>query len=150
MQATYTLATTTFSATVAASDAQVTLGSTSGIVPGVFLFANRELMKVVGCKGPGNTCTVLRGQAGTSTRPHGTSETVYVAEGYQLYDRDPQGLPAESVLANPHINVLNGLVWVVQGDDVGPGASARSWQQVTTTQAAGALGVRVTTTTTPS
>jgi len=38
----------------------------------------------------------------------------------------------------------------VQGDDVGPGMQARSWQQVTTTQAPGALGVRVNTTTTPT
>jgi hypothetical protein len=39
---------------------------------------------------------------------------------------------------------------VLQGDDVGPNAQAESWQQVTTTQAPGALGVRTTTTTVPS
>lgn len=151
MQATFTLATTGFAANVAASDTQVVLLSTSGIVPGVFLFANRELFKVVGLTGVGNAVSVLRGQEGTPTSAHGTAETVYVAQGYQLFSQDPTGLPGVSaVLANPYINVVNGTVWVVQGDDVGSGTGARSWQPISTTYSAGALGVRVTTVTTPS
>jgi hypothetical protein len=150
VQAIFTLTTTTFTAPVAASDTQVIVASTSGIVPGVFLFANRELFKVVRATGIGNAFVVLRGQEGTHTRDHGTGETIYLAQGYQLFVTDPQGLPPTVTFANPHINVVSGTVWVVQGDDLGPGTGARSWQPVTTTQTAGALGVRVTTVTTPS
>lgn len=150
MQATFTLATTSFTAPVGALDTQVTLASTSGIVPGVFLFANRELFKVLALTGIGNGVRVLRGHDGTATGPHGTGETVYLAQGYQLFASDPQGLAPATVLANPYINTRNGTVWVVQGDDVGSGTGARSWQPVTTTQTAGALGVRVDTVTTPS
>lgn len=150
MQATFTLATTGFAASVARTDTLVNLASTSGIAPGVFLFANREVLMVVGLTGIGNYAAVLRGREGTETRPHGTGETIYVAQGYQLFQSDPQGLPPLAPLVNPHINVANGIVWVVQGDDVGPGTDARSWQPVTTTQAPGALGMRVATTTTPT
>lgn len=151
MQSLFTLATTTFLTPVGASDTQVNVANTSGIAPGVFLFANRELFKVVGLTGIGNYATVLRGQDGTATRAHGAgAETVYLAQGYQLFATDPQGLPGANIFANPHINVLTGTVWVIQGDDEGPGMQGRSWQQVATTQAPGALGVRVTTTTTPT
>lgn len=150
MQATYTLTTTTFTAPVGASDTQVNLGSTSGITPGVFLFANRELLKVVRLTGIGNMAVVLRGQEGTSSVAHGTGETVYLAQGYQLFAVDPVGLPVGATLANPYINVANGIVWAIQGDDIGAGIGARSWQPVTTTQTAGDFGVRVTTTTTPT
>lgn len=150
MQALSTLATTTFARAVSGTDTQVTLTSTSGIAPGVFLFANREVLKVVNLTPVANVVSVLRGQEGTMTRPHGSGESLYIARGDQLQAADPQGLPPAAVLVNPHINVANGTVWVVQGDDEGPGTQGRSWQQVTTTQAPGALGVRVTTTTTPS
>lgn len=151
MQATFTLSTTSFLSKVLVSDSQVNLASTSGIVPGVFLFANRELLQVVGLTGVGNYATVLRGRDGTETRTHGTGETIYLAQGYQLFQSDPQGLPSKgNVLVNPHINVANGIAWVIQGDDEGPGADARQWVPVTTTQIGGALGVRVTTVTTPT
>lgn len=150
MQATFTLATTTWASPVASGDTQVNLASTSGIAPGVLLFANREVIKVISLTGIGNYATVRRGQDGTETRAHGTGETVYIAQGYQLFQSDPQGLPGANVFVNPHINVANGVVWVVQGDDEGPGTQARSWQPVTTTQTPGPLGVRVTTTTTPT
>lgn len=150
MQATFTLATTTFASPIAVSDTQVNLTSTSGIVPGVFLFANRELFKVERLTGIGNLVVVLRGREGTPTGPHGTGETVYIAAGYQLFDQDPTGLPVGAAFSNPYINIKNGVVWVTQGDDIGPGALARSWQPVTTTQTIGSYGVRVTTVTTPS
>ncbi len=151
MVATFTLPTTTFAAAVAVGDTQVSVSSTSGVVPGVFLFANRESMKVVGILPNGNV-SVMRGRDGTATRPHATNETVYVAQGFQLFDTDPQGTLAASTvpLCNPHINVLNGTVWVTVGDDDGADVGARVWQQVTTTQTTGALGVRSLVTTTPS
>lgn len=151
MQATFTLSTTAFASKVSATDSQVNLASTSGIVPGVQLFANRELMQVIGLTGVGNMVTVLRGRDGTETRTHGTGETIYIAQGYQLFLQDPTGLPSKgNVLVNPHINVANGIVWVIQGDDEGPMADARQWVPVTSPQAAGSLGVRVATVTTPT
>lgn len=150
MQATYTLATTTFLTNVGATDTQVNLASTSGIVPGVGLFVDRELMKVERLTGIGNMATVLRGQEGTATRAHGTLATIFLAQGWQLYASDPQGLPGPNAIANPHINVANGTIWVIQGDDVGPMTGARSWQQVTSLESFGAFGVRNLATTTPT
>lgn len=155
MQATFTLNTTTFAAPVSAGESVIALSSLTNIqavgITNLFLFANREVMEVMGFVGSSGTqVTVLRGRMGTASRAHGTGETIYIAQGYQLFDSDPQGLAPANALSNPHINVLNGKVWVIQGDDEGPGTQARSWQEVTTTQTPGALGVRVTTTTTPS
>lgn len=150
MQATVTLSTTRFAANVAAGDTQVNLTSTSGVLPGVFLYANREALRVVGLTGVGNYVSVLRGRDGTATQAHGTAETIYIARGDQLYQSDPTGLPPAAVLVSPYINVATGVLWTVQGDDEGPGTGARSWQPITTTQTPGALGVRVSTTTTPT
>ena len=150
MPATVTLATTTFTSPVAAGDTQILLTSTSGIVPGVFLVANREVFKVIALTGIGTAVTVLRGQAGTATQPHGTSETIYVARGDQFYATDPVGLPPTAIPVSPYLNVLTGAIWVVQGDEIGAGTGARSWQPVTSAQTIGDLGLRQTTTTTPS
>ncbi len=138
----FTLATTNFGSAVSASDTLVSLASTSGVSSGVFLFANRELLQVSGIA-PNGLVSVLRGKEGTATRAHSTNETVYIAQGYQLFDTDPQGTlaPGAVPLSNPHINVQNGTVWVTFGDDDGPDAGARVWQQVTTVPTTGALGV---------
>src|ERR1700680_1198507 len=101
MLATYTLATTNFAAPVAKLDTQVNLVSTTGIVPGIYLFAARELMKVVALTGIGNNVNVLRGRDGTVTESHSPLETVYLAQGYQIFMQDPQGVPGVgAVLAN--------------------------------------------------
>lgn len=148
--ATYTLATTTFSATVAAGDSTIYMRSTSGITPGVRLYANRELMTVDRLTGIGTGVVVLRGQHGTATRTHSTAETVYIGQGDQFFADDPVGVPPNPPRVSPRINVLTGVAWVVQGDQDGPGANAQTWQPITTTQTRGSLGVRVNTTTTPS
>lgn len=149
MVATYTLATTGFANPVLASDSIICFMSTSGLVPGVFVFANRELMRIVGPT-VAQCYTVLRGQDGTETRAHSPLETVYIAQGFQLFSTDPTGVPPVGVRSNPHINVQNGNVWVIQGDEVGSGTQDRSWQLVTTVQSIGALGVRQYTVTTPT
>ncbi len=151
MIATFTLPSTTFAASVAEGDTQVNLTSTTGVFPGIFLFANREALKVTGFMPNGNAA-VLRGQNGTATRAHATNETVWVAPGYQLFDIDPQGTlgPKTVPLCNPHINVQSGAVWVTVGDDDGPMVGARVWQQVTTTTSQSDPDGRQTTTFTPS
>ena len=148
--ATVNLASTTFTQPVAAGDTILYLASTSGIFPGVFLFANREAMKVEYISGVNSGVKVRRGVAGTATRVHSPLETVYIALGSQLYEQDPQGVPSAGVYVSPHINVLNGNVWVPTGDETQDGSQARMWQLVTSSPGAGALGVRVNPVTTPS
>ena len=153
MQATYTLTTTGFAAPIGAADTLVTLTSLTGIVVGAtntHLFANHELLAVQSLTGVGNQVIVKRGVDGTAARAHGTGETIYVAEAWQLFEMDPEGLAPLATRSNPHINIRNGKVWVIQGDDEGPGTQTRRWAEVTTTQSIGALGVRVDTVTTPS
>lgn len=150
MQATATLATTTFASAVAMNDNQVLLSSTSGIVPGVRLFCNGELLGIIGLTGIGNAATVLRGIGGTATRRHATNDTVYIGRGDQFFLMDPVGTPPLVTSVNPHINIANGNIWVIQGDDTGGNTGMRSWQKVTIAQSIGPLGVRVNTTTTPS
>lgn len=149
-QATYLLTSTTFTQPVAASDSQVVLASTSGITPGVALFVNREQLIVERLTGIGNAAVVRRGQNGTETRAHSTGDTVWIGSPDWFYTSDPQGNAPNPVRVSPHINILTGDVWYVQGDEEGAGTFLRTWQKATTTQTIGALGVRVTTTTVPS
>jgi hypothetical protein len=144
--ATVTLSTTTLSAAVSASDGAFTLASTSGIVPGVRLFLDRELIAVVSL-GLGTSVNVRRGQHGTAAQAHASGSTVTIGRADQFYESDPQGLPPDVVLVSPWINVLTGAQWTAQGDESGPGLKARYWQQTVVTPAIGDLGIRVTSST---
>lgn len=146
--ATVSLSSTTFARTVERGDTSVLLASTSGVVPGVRLYADRELMAVVSL-GLGNEVNVRRGSDGTSTDRHATTVTVWFGNPCHFYASDPYGLPNDPVSVYPYINVLNGNVWVPQGDETGSGVSGRSWQLVTNTQQFGAFGIRQNTITTP-
>lgn len=148
--ATTTLSTTTIIVTIESSDTKIQLASLTGVTPGMLLYCDRELMRVVAPTGIGTGVSVLRGVSGTVTRRHGSSQAVYIGRPDQFYMTDPMGTPAPEPLVTPHINVINGVIWAVQGDDTGPGADARSWQPVTTTQTIGPLGVRVNTITSPA
>lgn len=149
MLATVTLGTTTFASPVKETDSQVIFTSLTGISAGMCVFSNRELLTVERLTGIGNAAVVRRGQDGTKQRAHSILETVYIGRPDQFYSFDPQGVPGTS-LTNPHINTQTGVAWVIQGDDIGPGQAAQTWQPVTSAQTIGALGVRVNTTTTPS
>lgn len=148
MIATVTLTPTTFSEPVSATDTIVNPTSTSGIAPGVRLYVDQELMKVVGLTGINNQVSVIRGVDGTYTRRHNTIVAVYVGRGDQFYETDPVGTPPLVIPVYPHINVRNGILWGIQGDD--RELAQRYWLAITTTQTAGALGVRVNTVSTPS
>lgn len=147
---TFTLSSTTLSQPAQVGDSQIVVTSTSGIVPGVALFINREQMIVERLTGIGNAVLVRRGQNGTETRAHGTVDTLWVGSPDYFFTSDPQGTPQIAPRVLPHINILTGVVWYVQGDEDGPSAQARTWQPATTSQTIGPLGVRVTTTTIPS
>lgn len=148
--ATVTLSSTTFSQTVEPGDSKVIFASTSGLSPGVCVFADRELMRIERLTGLGNEAVVRRGIDGTVSSRHATNATVYIGRGDQFYHQDPMGLPPIVMLVYPYINVRTGVLWVAQGDEDGPGNAARIWAPVTVAMAAGALGVSTVTVTTPS
>lgn len=141
MAATVTLSTTSLALECSARDIAIQLASTTGIVPGLFLYLQGELMRVrsLGLSGAVN---VERGQDGTTGSPHSAAAAVYVGRGDQFYEQDPIGRPFLAVAVTPYINVRNGTLWIPQGDEVGPSRMARYWQNVTTTYGIGALGIR--------
>lgn len=150
-RSTVTLTTTTLSKTVSVDDNRIVLASLTGVIPGMRLFIDRELMTVLRATGIGNELMVRRGVDSTSSTRHGSNSLVTIGRGDQFYSTDPRGLmPAVAVPVLPYINVQSGLTWTIQGDDLGPGLDGRTWQLVTTTQSVGPLGVRVNTTTTPT
>ncbi len=141
--ATYTLGTTNFAKPVGKFDSQVYVASTSGLVAGMRLFADRELMSVTSLAGFANLVNVRRGVDGTAAERHGTEVTVYSGAADQFYRQDPEGQPRTDLLVTPWINVRTGDVWFAQGDQFANGQ--RWWQKQTTTYGFGALGERLTT-----
>lgn len=137
-----TLSTTSFSAPVGKFDSQVKVASTSGLTPGMRLFADRELMQVVSLD-VSTLVNVRRGIDGTSAERHGTDVTVYTGTGDQFYAHDPVGRPREDLLVSPHINIRTGDVWFAQGD--GTATGERWWQKQSIGHGVGPLGVRTTT-----
>ena len=142
MPATYTLSTTTFAVPVGKSDTQVKVASTSGLTPGMRLFADRELMQVVSLD-VSSLVNVRRGVDGTKAERHGTEVTVWTGTGDQFFSLDPEGQPRPDLLVSPHINVRTGDVWFAQGDGIEGGQ--RWWQKQAIEHSVGDLGVRVAT-----
>lgn len=148
--ATATLATTTLVFAVDAGARHWQLASTTGIVQGTRLWLDRELAAVEQLTGINNIVLVRRGVDQTIATPHQSSATVTLGRADQFYSTDPVGLPPIPILVYPYINVTTGVSWVAQGDETGPGAAARIWAPITSTETQGAMGVRVVTTTVPS
>ena len=146
MPATVTLAVTSLSLPVGPSDGQFKLASTTGIVPGLFLWLDKELVRVLSL-GINPWVNVIRGQGGTGGIPHASSVAVYIGRGDQFYSKDPVGRPPEAIHVSPWINTRNGKVWFAQGDTEPPGVADRWWQEEAVTYDVGALGVRTRTST---
>ena len=146
MPATVTLATATLALPVGPTDGQIKLSSTSGIVPGLFLWLDKELVRVLSL-GVSPWVNVIRGQGGTGGIPHASGVTVYIGRGDQFYSKDPVGRPPDAIHVSPWINTLNGKVWWAQGDPEPPGFGERWWQEEATVYDVGALGVRTKTST---
>lgn len=139
-----TLSTTTLAARVDPGDLSVSLASTSGVLPGMGLYVDRELMEVLSL-GLGTSVNVLRGVEGTATTAHASSQPVTIGKLSEFYQQDPVGAPPADVLITPWINTVNGTSWTVQGDETGPDQQARWWAKTQSTHAVGALGVRTVT-----
>lgn len=136
MPATVTLSTTTLAANVGAGDRQVKVLSTSGLIPGLRLFCDGELMTVVSL-GVDPWVNVLRGVDGSAAQAHSSGNTIFIGRGDQFYSVDPSGAPPESIPVDPYINVINGSVFYAQGDTFGK----RWWQKRSTAYEIGALGI---------
>jgi len=141
MTATVTLSTTTLTNGIGPRDRDILLDSNSGVRTGLFLFLDRELMKVERILDNG-LVRVSRGQGGTASTQHSSSAVVTIGSGTQFYTQDPVGSPLEATEVAPWINVKNGKVWHAQGDAQPEGLTFRWWQEATTTYSAGALGIR--------
>lgn len=144
MAAIETLAQTTLALTVAARDGRIKLTSTANVVPGLFVWFDGELSKVLTVEAQ-NWVTVQRGQGGSPARMHVGGVTAYIGRGDQFYSTDPVGRPPDQIRVSPHINTMNGSVWFSQGDMEPAGQGDRWWQKQAITRTIGALGVRVTT-----
>lgn len=141
MPARVTLATTTLSTPVNASDGRILPASTSGLFPQTRLWMDRELMRVIAVE-PTGWVQVHRGVDGSASAPHASGITITIGRADQFYSYDPVGRPPEAIEVDPWINVLNGNVWRAQGDTDPVGLADRWWQLQTTTYDVGALGVR--------
>lgn len=142
MPATVTLATTTLAETLDASADRVKLASTAGVLPGIRLYVDGELM-TVRALGVDPWVLVIRGQGSTRSQPHASALTVYIGRGDQFYDKDPVGRPPAAIEVSPWINLRNGNVWFAQGDTDPSATADRWWQLALTTYDQGPLGVRV-------
>lgn len=143
MAALATLTTTTLASSVSSSDTSVNLVSTYGVVPGLFLYCEQELMKVVSL-GLGTSVNVQRGQEGTASQAHASTAVVTIGRGDQFYFSNPVGAAPSVQLVSPWINVLTGEQWTAQGDETGP-SPVLYWARTQYVHAVGALGVRTTT-----
>ena len=141
MAALATLTTTTLSTDVEPNDSSVQLASTSGVLPGMRLYIDQELMGVQSL-GLGTSVNVLRGVDGTATTRHASSRAVVIGQASQFYDYDPIGPPPPQVLVTPWINVRTGAQWTAQGDETGASGADRWWAKTEHTHGVGALGVR--------
>lgn len=123
--------------------------SDPGIRDGDWAYLNGEVMRITDIsRSP--TFGVARGEAGTACMTHVAGETGYVGNPSLFRNTDPRGLPPAFPVSDPWINVRDNRVWIPQGDEVGPGASARYWQlQVIGPRTSGALGVLQPAPTTP-
>lgn len=140
MSALATLATTTLAAPVSSSDSLVKLTSTSGVVPGIYLYCEQELMQVDRLDANGYAI-VRRGQSGTASQPHVSTAVVTIGRGDQFYFVNPFGTPPSVQLVSPWINVLTGEQWTAQGDETGLSPNLY-WAKTQYVHSTGALGVR--------
>lgn len=140
MSALATLTTTTLATDVSSSDSLVKLTSTSGVVPGVCLYCEQELMTVDRLDGNG-FAIVHRGDEGTAARAHTSLAPITIGRAHQFYQTNPFGAAPAVQLVTPWINVLTGEQWTAQGDETGLSPNLW-WARTEYTHTVGALGVR--------
>lgn len=140
MPATVTLAQATLAEQCDASQTIIKVSSTAGMLAGMYLFIDGELMRFTRTT-IDPWIEVRRGADCTAGLPHGYGAVIYFGQPHQFYKQDPVGKPAAAIPVSPYINVQNGKIWFAQGDP--STASTRWWQPQTTSYSIGPLGVRV-------
>lgn len=140
MGATVTLSTTTLTNGINPGDDSLVLGSVTGIIRGYRLWIDKELLAVLSVDSASNRVTAKRGSDGTNAARHSSSSLVTIGSPQHFYSSDPLGAPAPVIPVSPYINVLNGKVWLAQGDATD--LSYRWWQEVTSSYGIGPLGIR--------
>ena len=141
MPATSTLTQTTLAGDISESDRLVRLVSTSGLVPGRFIYVDGELLRAVSLDVPSGGWVCARGANGTQARRHQAGAPAYIGSGDQFYTIDPVGSPAPIILVSPWINVRTGSIWFAQGDAL-PN-QPRWWQKQTLTATQTGAGQRM-------
>jgi len=141
MPATVTLATTTLTLAVGASDGRMCFASTAGMTPGVRLFLDGEMVTVIRLD-VDPWVLVSRGVDGTEGNPHSAGSTVYIGRADQFFQGPPIGTPPAAIPVSPYIDTLSGTVYFAQGDASSSGSANRWWQAQTTTRNDAVLGSR--------
>lgn len=138
MAALATLPNTTFAQDVGVNDSTVALTSVADVTVGLFLVSGAESMKVIGFGPLSGMVTVLRGRSGTASRPHASTDVVWIGRGDQFYEQDPTGAPQSGPAVAPWINTLNGNVWWPLNNTTD---TSGRWQITTVSYTTGPLGV---------
>ena len=144
MPATVTLSSTTLAAGVDSAATRVKVTSTTGLVHGVRMYIDGELMKVLRFD-PDPWVVVTRGVDGSKASAHSSGVTVYIGRADQFYGQPPVGRPDGAVLVSPYIDVVNGNVYFAQGDVTPTGSAVRWWMVQTNTRTTQPLGVTTST-----
>jgi len=96
------LTSTTLSFACSSADTLLTLASVSGVVPGVLLSIDSEILQVATLTGVSTQVRVRRGVNGTASTAHAAAATVYVGVPADF------AIPAQDIVVAPSGSVLTG------------------------------------------
>lgn len=142
MPATVTLSSTTLADGINDSATRISVASTSGLIPGLRLYIEGELLTVLRLD-VDPWVFVTRGVDGTSSSAHSAGALAYIGRADQFYSGPPVGRPQNAIPVSPYIDVINGKVYFAQGD--ASATQSRWWQLQTSIPGTTSLGVRTTT-----
>jgi hypothetical protein len=109
--------TTTISAAMTATQQTMVVSSATGFVAGRYVYIDAEAVQIGASYSSGTTIPILRGQLGTASAAHASSERVVTGVNNHFQNSDP-GYGAACTVGQgqavylPWINVLRGLIWM--------------------------------------
>lgn len=132
---------TTLAKSIGTQDTLIPLTSVANITRGDVLFVDQEAMPIKSLITTTSPPQAVVSRTGRSAL-HGIGATVYTGSPALFYTSDPVGA-APAGQQYYWINTKTGVIWVAQGDEVGPGSATRYWVQQVNVPSIGAFGVRV-------
>lgn len=144
MPATVTLRSTTLADGVDDKSTRIKVGSTTGMVRGLRLYVDKELMAVQRLD-IDPWVIVTRGVDGTPSLAHAAASPMFVGRADQFYMGPPEGKPQPAIAVSPYIDVVSGFIYFAQGDVIQGTTGNRWWQIQTQSFGVGPLGVRTVT-----